>query len=443
MTLEFSADIGLAPSLARAAPRKAGSGRLFRGVLWTGSAAALLLTLAAAAMPTFFALGGEGLDPAATVDLTRAMGSLTLAKTPSPLAARSSRVRRTPRHRAEASPTPAAALVAANSQEPSAGAFGGGRVARLIAPSAELHRTAIAEALHGLDRPDLAAATRFSPLLPASDEVAEAVAEDEALAEARVASQQPDLADAAAQETADSAKDDADADAQLAALVVPKPTFRPLLQRSATPAEPDIGDEDEDDDAASAPPRRSAAPARVVAPPRDAAPSPVMAYARPDAGALRIDPSAVDAPTLRPKLSAGTAIYDITAATVYLPNGERLEAHSGLGKMRDNPRFVHQKNRGPTPPHTYRLSLRESLFHGVQALRLTPVGGERKIFNRNGLLAHTYMLGKGGDSNGCVSFRDYKRFLAAFRRGDIRQLVVVERMDTPSTKSRFAWLFGQ
>lgn len=442
MTLEFSADIGLAPSLARAAPRKAGSGRLFRGFLWTGSAAALLLTLAAAAMPTLFALGGEGLDPAATVDLTRAMGSLTLAKTPSPLAAKSSRVRRTPRHRAEAPPAPAATLAAANSQEPSADAFAGGRVARLIAPSTDLHRTAIAEALHGLDRPDLTAATHFAPLLPASDEVAEAVAEDQALAEAKVASQQPELADVASDETAEDAKADADADAQLAALVVPKPTFRPLLQRSATPAEPD--DEDDDDDAAaSAPTRRSAAPRRVVAPPRDAAPSPVMAYARPDAGALRIDPSAVDAPTLRPKLSAGTAIYDITAATVYLPNGERLEAHSGLGKMRDNPRFVHQKNRGPTPPHTYKLSLRESLFHGVQALRLTPIGGEGKIFNRNGLLAHTYMLGKGGDSNGCVSFRDYKRFLAAFRRGDIRQLIVVERMDAPSTKSRFAWLFGQ
>ena len=36
-----------------------------------------------------------------------------------------------------------------------------------------------------------------------------------------------------------------------------------------------------------------------------------------------------------------TAIYDITSRTVYLPNGRRLEAHSGLGGHMDNPRSVH------------------------------------------------------------------------------------------------------
>ena len=37
--------------------------------------------------------------------------------------------------------------------------------------------------------------------------------------------------------------------------------------------------------------------------------------------------------------------------------------------------------------------------------------------SRDGMLAHTYMLGPKGESNGCVSFRDYSKFLAAFRRG--------------------------
>src|SRR6185312_7040050 len=57
----------------------------------------------------------------------------------------------------------------------------------------------------------------------------------------------------------------------------------------------------------------------------------------------------LDAGSLDDPDSAGTAIYDITAQTVYLPNGEKLEAHSGLGSMMDDPRHVTQKNRGPTP----------------------------------------------------------------------------------------------
>ena len=37
---------------------------------------------------------------------------------------------------------------------------------------------------------------------------------------------------------------------------------------------------------------------------------------------------------------------------------------------------------------------------------------------RSGLLAHSYMLGPNGDSNGCVSFRDYNAFLQAYRNGE-------------------------
>jgi hypothetical protein len=35
------------------------------------------------------------------------------------------------------------------------------------------------------------------------------------------------------------------------------------------------------------------------------------------------------------------------------------------------------------------------------------------------------MLRQPGASNGCVSFRDYNRFLQAFLRGEVRRLVVV------------------
>ena len=135
-----------------------------------------------------------------------------------------------------------------------------------------------------------------------------------------------------------------------------------------------------------------------------------------------------------------TAIYDIAAHVVYLPNGGRLEAHSGLGSIMDNPRHVHVKMRGATPPNVYNLSLRERLFHGVSAIRLTPVGSG-KMYGRAGILAHSYMLGPNGQSNGCVSFRDYPEFLNAFLKGEVTRLVVVEGLENPpGPKVASGWL---
>lgn len=161
------------------------------------------------------------------------------------------------------------------------------------------------------------------------------------------------------------------------------------------------------------------------------APAGLLAYAPQDNDIRDSAPSYRPAP-----LFAGrgrTATYDIAAATVYMPNGERLEAHSGMGPMLDNPRYVNKKMRGPTPPHTYNLTMREALFHGVEAIRLNPVDPS-KIYGRDGLLAHTYMLGRRGDSNGCLVFKDYRRFLAAFKRGEVTQLVVVARTSSASTR---------
>ena len=64
---------------------------------------------------------------------------------------------------------------------------------------------------------------------------------------------------------------------------------------------------------------------------------------------------------------------------------------------------------------------------GVQALRLNPVG-EGGIYGRAGLLAHPFMLGPNGDSNGCVSFKDYNAFLRAYENGQIKKLAVVARL---------------
>jgi hypothetical protein len=169
----------------------------------------------------------------------------------------------------------------------------------------------------------------------------------------------------------------------------------------------------------------------VLAPPRPLvlAPPRPLVLAPPRPLVLAPPSPLVLAPPTRPLIGYDklTAIYDITAHTVYLPNGTRLEAHSGLGDRIDDPRYVDERDRGATPPHLYELTVRESLFHGVQALRLNPIGGGFS-FNRVGLLAHPYMLGPNGDSNGCVSFKNYDAFLAAFQNGEVKRLAVVARV---------------
>ncbi len=152
----------------------------------------------------------------------------------------------------------------------------------------------------------------------------------------------------------------------------------------------------------------------------------VLAFASPDGGVLS---DGRDAPQNTGRYDRFTAVYDISARKVYLPDGTQLEAHSGLGPRMDDPRYVHERMRGATPPHLYDLSMREALFHGVEAIRLNPVGGAGAIHGRTGLLAHTYMLGPRGDSNGCVSFKDYQAFLRAFKNQQIKRLAVVASLD--------------
>ena len=125
-----------------------------------------------------------------------------------------------------------------------------------------------------------------------------------------------------------------------------------------------------------------------------------------------------------PEADKRTAVYDIVGATVHMPNGTKLVAHSGHAFRMDNPKYIGVKNWGPTPPNVYRLTMREALFHGVRAIRLNPVD-ESKMLGRDGMLAHSYMLGPRGESNGCISFQDYPKFLAAFQRGEVDRVVVI------------------
>ena len=154
-----------------------------------------------------------------------------------------------------------------------------------------------------------------------------------------------------------------------------------------------------------------------------------LAYAGADGGILTGNAAGRPELSLKPPFNRDTAVYDITAKKVYLPDGTELEAHSGLGDKMDKPDVGHLRMRGATPPHIYDLKMRESLFHGVEAIRLNPVGGEDAIHGRDGLLAHTYMLGPNGQSNGCVSFKDYNRFLRAYKNNEIKRLAVISSLD--------------
>jgi hypothetical protein len=147
-----------------------------------------------------------------------------------------------------------------------------------------------------------------------------------------------------------------------------------------------------------------------------------LAYAAPEAG------TATDGANVATGLyDRHTAVYDISTHVVYMPDGTTLEAHSGLGASLDDPRSVAERGRGPTPPDIYNLEPRGALFHGVHALRLIPVD-QTKVFGRSGLLAHSYMLGPDGASNGCVSFKDYDAFLRAYENHQITRLAVVSQL---------------
>jgi hypothetical protein len=132
-----------------------------------------------------------------------------------------------------------------------------------------------------------------------------------------------------------------------------------------------------------------------------------------------------------------TAVYDITGHVVYMPNGVKLEAHSGMGRLMDDPAHVSEKMLGATPPAVYDLKMREHIFHGVEALRLLPEDSNATL-GRTGLLTHPYMLGPNGDSNGCVSIKNYDYFLAAYKSGEINRLVVVSSFNTTVPDTRTA-----
>ncbi|SKA38766.1 DUF2778 domain-containing protein [Consotaella salsifontis] len=257
---------------------------------------------------------------------------------------------------------------------------------------------------------------------------------------------------------ADVAADDGESAPPLPTGSIPHPSFRALaaaeqaiamqvpqveeeLDAVAVPTRRPNPPQRQETQLASLEPQSPPAAARQQPPASRPAPAPALAYARPDAGAAAEDNGGIGgffskilgggSKSSLADVGESVAVYDISSATVHMPDGTRLEAHSGLGHMKDNPRYVDQKNRGPTPPNVYNLQMRRGRFHGAEAIRLLPADG-RKKFNRDGLLAHPYMYVGGGSrsqSNGCVVFNNYPRFLEAFKRGKIKKMIVVKTMD--------------
>jgi hypothetical protein len=179
---------------------------------------------------------------------------------------------------------------------------------------------------------------------------------------------------------------------------------------------------------AAAPARPAPLPPAQVSERTDAAPAPRDTAAPPAKSAPAQVAAATPAPPRTWLAPDGhTAIYDIVAHTVYMPDGMRLEAHSGLGGSMDDPRAVRERARGPTPPNVYNPVLRDGVFHGVQAIRMNPVD-DVKMFGRAGILAHPYMLGPSGQSFGCVSFKNYAEFLQAFEQGKVDRMIVVTHL---------------
>jgi hypothetical protein len=54
------------------------------------------------------------------------------------------------------------------------------------------------------------------------------------------------------------------------------------------------------------------------------------------------------------------------------------------------------------------------------------------MYGRDGILAHSFLLGEEGASNGCVSLRDYDKFLQAYEDGKFNQIIVVRSADEPA-----------
>lgn len=120
-----------------------------------------------------------------------------------------------------------------------------------------------------------------------------------------------------------------------------------------------------------------------------------------------------------------TAVYDISAHTVYLPDGTRPEAHPARPKLDDRACCVRRDDWKVTPPHIYE-SRRRAKRCSMACSRLVAhaIGGEDKIFGCRPPRITTYMLGSNGDPMAVCRSRITAAVFNAYRNHGIRRLAV-------------------
>jgi hypothetical protein len=96
--------------------------------------------------------------------------------------------------------------------------------------------------------------------------------------------------------------------------------------------------------------------------------APALAYAATDGGVFNNGQSITSGRSLAS--DGQTAIYDISARTVYMPDGTKLEAHSGFGDLLDDPRHCGlSRSAAKAKSMGARVSLRTPICSGRTATR--------------------------------------------------------------------------
>ncbi len=134
-----------------------------------------------------------------------------------------------------------------------------------------------------------------------------------------------------------------------------------------------------------------------------------------------------------------TAIYDISAATVYLPSGEKLEAHSGIATCATIRAMLTRRC----------VALRHRALISFRCVKAYSTGSKQCVCSQPMVAIRTtatacwrtHTCCAGQDSNGCVVFKDYARFLRAFKRGEVNRMIVVTSMSSSSKPARIASIF--
>ncbi len=117
-----------------------------------------------------------------------------------------------------------------------------------------------------------------------------------------------------------------------------------------------------------------------------------------------------------------TAVYDLMAHTVFLPDGSRLEAHSGLGPLGTIPPMSWKRTGARRRRMNMNSRCARACSTACRRCGSIPSAGRMRSMAAPGCSPTPTCWGPDGDSNGCVSFKNYDAFLAAFQSGPSRSL---------------------